>query len=335
MDALRGAALLLIVVGHAGLQLDAIRAVSGLGFAAVPFEFGLGTDLLLVLAGLFAVRTDARVGARLYRRAVRIVPLYWLMSTFVLLIHWRDMIAPGKLLASYLFIPWQNADGSFFPIVDPGWTLFYIVPFYLVAALAMRRDADKAAVVLASAIGAVVILGLVADRHDVALPPAIHFLTRPILIDLAFGLMIGRWLRTGRVLSPPARMSLFVAGLAIYLAGHRIDDVEGARALLLGLPAALFVLAAIGPMPVWRLCAFFQKIGGAGYSIYLTNVQLLHIVGTLWLAMIGAQWLAMFAIVGTIAAVAAGLLVHETIDRPLTAIFRRNHVTQRKVLTLT
>lgn len=335
VDALRGLAILIVIIGHAGLQADAMRAIGGMPPSGSLFHFALGTDLLLVIAGMFAVRTEADIARRLYRRATRILPLYWLMTLLTVVLAWPHGIPLERLMASLLFVPVMNGDGSFFPIVEPGWTMLYLVPFYLIAVAAMRRDADRAAIMLAAGIGVAVVFGLGADCHGVSLPPALHFLTRPILIDLAFGLMIGRWLRLRGAFPTVLRVHLLIAAVILYGAGHAVADIGGARALLLGLPAAMIVIAATGWRPGEWAGWLGDRIGRAGYSLYLTNLLFLQVAGTLWLLVLGARGIGAFVPMGLLAAILGGLLVHRTIDNPLGRVLRKSRLPQRKQLTLT
>src|SRR5690606_35064881 len=103
-----------------------------------PGDFGV--DLFFVISGFIMVHVSrnqfARPGAPLdfvRRRLVRIVPLYWTMTTLmvavVLLLPQSVDTAtadPRQWIASYLFIPFERAsDGMMRPVLGLGWSLNY------------------------------------------------------------------------------------------------------------------------------------------------------------------------------------------------------------------
>jgi exopolysaccharide production protein ExoZ len=154
IQAPRAVAALLVVLLHAfetwGERVDpAAPGVSWDNGAA-------GVDIFFVISGFVMVISSQRLVDRpgawltfLRHRVVRIVPLYWLLTTVKILavvllggVVLRTGLDFNFVAASYLFLPVIDTAGHFRPVLPVGWTLTYEFLFYLffAAALAMRVD---------------------------------------------------------------------------------------------------------------------------------------------------------------------------------------------------
>src|SRR5665213_2734258 len=154
IQALRAIAALLVVLLHAfetwGERVD--PAAPG-----VNWENGAaGVDIFFIISGFVMVISSRRLMAQaggwlifLRHRVVRIVPLYWLLTTLKVLavavlggVVLRTSLDFGFVAGSYLFLPVTDSAGHFRPVLPVGWTLTYEFLFYLLfaAALAMRVD---------------------------------------------------------------------------------------------------------------------------------------------------------------------------------------------------
>src|SRR6185437_15681181 len=99
-------------------------------------------------------------------RVIRIVPMYWLMTTVKLaglfVIPWVALHSDTQLwhtIASYLFIPARNAAGDHLPLLPVGWTLNFEMFFYccVAASIALTK---RPLMVLAIGIGCIALAGL-------------------------------------------------------------------------------------------------------------------------------------------------------------------------------
>lgn len=154
VQALRVVAALLVVLLHAfetwGERVD--PAAPG-----VNWDNGAaGVDIFFIISGFVMVISSRRLvdqaGAWLIflrHRVVRIVPLYWLLTTVKILavvalagVVLRTGLDFNFVAGSYLFLPVTDSAGHFRPVLPVGWTLTYEFLFYLLfaAALAMRVD---------------------------------------------------------------------------------------------------------------------------------------------------------------------------------------------------
>src|ERR1019366_7660876 len=90
-----------------------------------------GVDVFFVISGFIMMqvsRRETRPLAFLRARAIRIIPLYWLVTLAWAMLHhatsWRD------LLLSLAFVPHLAPAGQESPVLMQGWTLVYDVSFY-------------------------------------------------------------------------------------------------------------------------------------------------------------------------------------------------------------
>jgi peptidoglycan/LPS O-acetylase OafA/YrhL len=286
-----------------------------------------GVDLFFIISGFVMVTSTRRLAARpgawrifLQRRAMRLVPLYWLLTCAKYAVavlepgltpHTRPDLA--NFLASLAFIPARDAAGQIRPVLPVGWSLNFEVFFYLLfaAALAWRLRP----------VWLVAPLGIVAVAGFFRAPdwPAPLFLANPMVLEFAGGMLV--WYAITRGWRPPTRWAVVMAAgafavlLALPLAGPL-------RCLVWGAPAAAIVAIAVAMEPRWgkRLPASVLRIGDASYAIYLVHpfvVPALAVHG--WVGMLG--WMGMLGCVP--ASIAAGLAVHFGIDMPLQQNSRR------------
>lgn len=347
VQVMRGIAALLVVVGHSQSAAGGIKAAAGGAFArSTLLPWGAGVDLFFVISGFIIVHASARLfgrtGARaefLRRRLIRIVPLYWLVTTLFLALLAAASLKGGDrfptlpaILASYAFLPADTyRDGRLFPVFDLGWTLNYEMAFYALLAVVVplpRRWALAAAgllLALAVAIGALV-----------TGPLALWFWTRPIVVDFGLGVLIGALVARGAALPPAIRIALAVAGLAALVAdpGHVFDGAAGLtvandwpRVLAAGLPfAAVLAAAVLGPEPAMpRGARPFARIGDASYSLYLVHPVALILVekAAQKLPVVRGAPGGLLAGAMIVAALVIALAVHRWIERPMTTALAR------------
>ena len=134
IQALRVIAAFMVLAFHVSLE------VAKLTPAAVLTPGSAGVDLFFVISGFVMLYSSERLFGRPWasaqffkRRLVRIVPLYWLATTALVL-----LVAPfagtKAVIASLLFWPYP-AGGA--PLLNVGWTLNIEMFFYLVFAAAL------------------------------------------------------------------------------------------------------------------------------------------------------------------------------------------------------
>lgn len=113
---------------------------------------GIGVAIFFVISGFVMMVSSATISKRgdaasifLFRRLIRIVPMYWLATTiklFVLIVApvvaLHSSIDFWHVLASYFFVPSYRGDGEIGTLHAVGWTLIYEMFFYLIFSISLR-----------------------------------------------------------------------------------------------------------------------------------------------------------------------------------------------------
>jgi len=303
VQALRGWACLMVVCYHC-LQVTGGSAA----IAAWP-NLSAGVDVFFVISGFVMVTSSARLAgaahpARVFlaRRAVRIVPLYWVLTALKLAVvaalpAATRSTAPNawNIAASFLFIPSRNALGVVRPVLPVGWTLEFEVFFYLLfaAALALRLRLVWVVVGLAGVAAA--------GFWRQAWWPAPCVLLNGMVLEFAGGMGLA-WL-AGQGWKLPRRLGgvLISAGMLALL----VLPLAGPwRCAVWGIPAVMVVAGALSVEGV-RVPRWVVAVGDASYAIYLVHPFVVPALG---------GWLAVPA------SICAGMLADRLLDRPLRAL---------------
>lgn len=329
---LRGVAALLVVLAHAAAH----------PLAEVPLvleRFGqAGVVLFFVISGFIMVTVtgDGRFSPRdfLARRIVRVVPLYWLMTSVTALLavgapalfHTTITTWPHYLL-SLLFFPHEApVRGGTSPLLSLGWTLNYEMFFYLVFALCGFVGLRTRVALVAAIFFGLVTFGQLAPSTDTL----VGFYTNMIMLPFAAGTLLAYAHRRGWLDRWSTRKAVLVA-LAALAAGiwtfAMVPDRPNTFVVVSGLTLAAIGLIACGLATETRLprIAPLEALGNASYSLYLTHM--FAIGGLVALAArLLPQWndTAYVVLVGLAIAlsVGLGLTVHHGIEKPLLALMR-------------
>ncbi len=280
---LRALAALIVAVGHIAFAF-ADHLGSGLGIGREDDGAGqIAVMLFFVVSGYVMVISSRTMfgqpGARRAfwtRRAIRIIPPYWIATGLLVLIFLTLFPAPIDLLRlvqSLLLIPYWPADGSIRPVpfLWVGWTLFYEMMFYALFGLfiAWRREAAIAGIM--AVLGAMALAGLWVPPENAALFSA----TRPITLVFGAGMVVALWREHGGCAPTWLRWAALAgSGGALWLApmpgnvGAMGFDYLGWAAL----PALLIAFAALsGPLAL-PAAALINRAGDASYAVYLLHL---------------------------------------------------------------
>lgn len=333
LQVLRALAASSVVIAHALHETEMLAAATGR--AAVDgssWNLGFGVDIFFVLSGFIMTHTAAlefgKSGAPLrffLRRCARVVPLYWLLTSIMLL---GALAAPSLLavpvgsvshvLASYFFIPSGRGVGEIRPVLALGWTLNYEMLFYVFFALALLLPIRLGIVWLSVLMVGMALVGNLVDQSHVQ----IAFWTSPIILEFLFGVYVALIFRSGVRISKGIACGFAIIG---FLGFIRIstpwNDAALPQVLRSGLPAALLVLAAaIGPvLPQKRIVLWGVALGDASYSLYLAHPFILRPMRAIWAKVIGgALPLGLFVAFSTLAAALLALALFRGVEKPLT-----------------
>jgi len=274
---LRALAALGVVIFHA---LGLLQTYFGIEVAHRSLG-AAGVDLFFIISGFImwvtAIARDESPARFAWKRILRIVPLYWLVTTFVLAIVLfapslmnsasRD---PWHFVASYFFVAWPHptVEGRFWPPVIPGWTLNYEMFFYLVVTIALFLPRFRRIQFIAFALAGLPFVGSLLH-----LAGAGAFYTNPILIEFLYGVMLGFLFTTGRVRQGPRASLVLMAVGAVAFGTLGLLGSEENRALWWALPLVLLVQGALHAPAIagGALRAFSKLLGDASYSLYLVQ----------------------------------------------------------------
>lgn len=317
-----------------GLQyLRGLAAVAVLLFHAAQrtgwrFHAGeAGVDLFFLLSGFLMVAitsSESRPSSFLADRIRRIVPVYWIATSVMLVgalagAFPKLRLEAGHIVASYLFVPWCSpVTGDAWPLLIPGWTLNYEMMFYLLFAslLPLGRPLRQVSI-LTLLFGLLVLVGIATDPGS-----AIgRTYTDPILLEFVGGCWLGLlWKRPGEW---PRWLGWWTAMVAIAAIGAMaVLAPQVDRALGFGMPAALLLASVLalerrGRVGEWRLPLL---LGDASYSIYIWHTLAISVMvklcGRIGLGSIPTMTIA------TLGGIAVGLMGYWLIERPILRWFR-------------
>lgn len=335
---------------HAAPNLQSLQVLRAVAAASVVYfhigvnpEFGsFGVDIFFVISG-FVMALIVTGGQSPYTFAVsrlaRIVPLYWTLTTGLLLLA---AVKPellnsttadlGNYLKSLFFIPYVKENGLLRPMLHVGWTLNYEMFFYacILATLIVARRfyLPLTLLLLVLAYG---VLGQ--SRNEVAA----GFFGSTLLFEFGFGLCAYELYRR-RWLEAAGKPVLVAAALLSYggMAAAQAAGVDGPRWLILGVPSLLLVLALTGLEGTLfsggsRFVKALAAMGDASYATYLSHFYVVEAFRK-----IAAQkfhLLDPYTPFGVLAIVLCSLLVGQLlyvlVDRPLSRYCRNKALAAR------
>lgn len=331
VQVLRAVAALLVVVLHAEFW-----ALHGLGLNHKPLLLvgSAGVDIFFVISGFIMLVSSKHLfgspGGRatfITRRLIRIVPLYWAVTTLRVLELSRQSPSPVSIetvIASYLFWPFIGLDGTSLPVLGVGWTLNLEMFFYALFALAIGARRDIAVVCVTVALLIAVAIAPVLGEFF----PPLAFWGQPIVLEFAAGIGLGvAYERGWRIPAPLALLIILVAVIA--LTAQIGTDMGGPRLICAGLPSLLLVGGVVlaktkshGLRPP-RSLVF---LGDASYSLYLVHPMVTAMIGILMTRFglisktaIGAGTI---ILAGTIVSIIAAIATFLLFERPVTRLLR-------------
>jgi exopolysaccharide production protein ExoZ len=340
IEALRAVAASAVVVHHVLFML-----IHNGGYSFVVWESGAaGVDLFFCISGFVMMyahaddfETPHAARSFLLRRVIRVVPLYWLVTTLVVAGLWFVPQAFPNLkfdwlnvILSYVFLLSRTTSGDITTVVSVGWTLCFEAYFYAIFAVLLnwprRYFLFAAAAIFAS--------GILVGFSGLPIPPPATVAVRPLVLEFLFGVVIGLVFLKGKTL--PFLLSIpLVIGSAIVLAISAPSD-DWRRLAMWGLPCAIILAVGLSwersglRVPKWLIA-----LGASSYSLYLVHHLVISLVGKLW-SFFKLSYLPP-VVLGIIAFVAALVVAHVTylwVERPLIDWLRLRFLKRPKSVTV-
>lgn len=331
VQCLRGLAATMVVGFHCFPQLERM------GYDGNQhISLSAGVDVFFIISGFIMLVSARRSPSRgadafLLNRAIRIVPIYWLLTSVMVafVLTAPQLLSSSRfdlmhVIKSYLMIPAQHPviKEMYWPILIPGWTLNYEMFFYAIFALGLAFIKDRGrnlSLFIGTIITAIVLIPLVVPVNGIA-----AFYTDSIMLEFVFGIVAAELYLSGRRIPLPVGAVAIVVGAGLLLLSDyvRFPDIKG---LAHGLPALLiFVGAVFAP---WRQTGAFVRgmrlLGDGSYSIYLTHMITMAAIGQAWRKVLGGS-VAMpgnaiaFIVVAVTICTAGGMIFYKVVEQPLT-----------------
>lgn len=309
-----------------------------------------GVDLFFVISGFIMVLTSSRASPDDFamRRIIRIVPLYWSLTTFLLVILlWRPELFRSTVLGteyvvkSFLFIPYANPgqNGQLFPLLVPGWSLnlemFFYAVFTLVLFLPQGRRVVVAAAIFLAAVWCAPLFSQTAYGREIG------FFGDFKLFEFLFGMMMAQWYVKGLPRLPASvSWAITLVGFIVLFWGLPFIPLVAAswQQVLFenSLPAVVIVFGMLSleqrlrrhPLP------FLAYVGDASYSMYLSHLFFLGAARFVWvrtgLDHATVPYAIGFAIVGLAFTLIGAIVVYRCLELPLLHLCQRAYRRRRK-----
>jgi exopolysaccharide production protein ExoZ len=290
---------------------------------------GNGVNIFFAISGFVMIVSSQKLvgtaeGWRIFlaHRLLRIVPLYWLITTFKIMmvlvassffvVH--SEIDVEHIVKSYLFLPALNTENFYRPIVGVGWTLNLEMFFYAIFAASLFLRLPRFA--FASLI--LVLLVLVPATIN-NYWPVIGFYADIIVLNFIWGMAVATLYLKGFRLGRYSAATAMVLGLVYLCVPNPLQQQWAAHFLLNNIAVFAAMLGAVSLEPLVKdfLGPQLRFYGDASYSLYLTHTSVVPIVPLL-LKKFGL-FNPMLSLVGSITlALTVGALVFVFIEKPMT-----------------
>ena len=167
-----------------------------------------GVDIFFVISGFvmmyvhydqFGERTAPR--RFLARRIIRLVPLYWALTGFAVvllavaprLFFYHSEVDLPWVIGSFLFIQIAPHSGPVGPVIGLGWSLDFEMFFYAIFALALLLARRSAVLFIGATFGMLIAIGLLFPAR----PPWLTVWTGPLLVEFLAGVVLAIAYRRG------------------------------------------------------------------------------------------------------------------------------------------
>lgn len=334
---LRAVAALFVVLLHAQGAVEIYSAAPERSwFGAFKSGGWFGVDLFFVISGFVIVHVGANLagkpGASVYflmRRIIRVVPLYWMVTSAVVVLL---LVMPGlfnwltfdawHVISSYLFIPARNPMGLVQPLIPVGWTLSYEMYFYAIFALLLCLPRKYLLPCITTFFCMSVAAGTFVEDGSVAG----DFLTNVIFLEFVMGCWIGQLVHQQKFVGKWAALCLATAAALWIMVAMHVASPEHNRILLWGIAGAMLVYAMIAletsgtyVAPWWAIA-----LGNSSYALYLTHYFVLAPLGKLWawLALDASLGPNMLVIIGVILSIGVAHAIHLLFEVPVTRFLK-------------
>ncbi|MDB5012217.1 MAG: acyltransferase [Daejeonella sp.] len=292
---LRAVAVLLVVYAHAFDIVDKKPLQSQ--FYYLENWGAIGLDLFFVISGfIMTIVTPRYIISRDWKdftvkRIIRIIPLYWILSfsfSAMLLLKGTPNTV-SEILKTLFFFPFFDIQFTA-PIIHVGWSLSLEIYFYLLISLFLVRAGAYIYKYLILTLVSLAIIGFIFNPENAL----INFLTNPLLIEFALGILAGVLYKKLNNAADSKRNKLRALAIVLTVLGSVwmlgtivtgyfnvsearlvLEDSKLAfiRSIVWGIPCFILLLGLVSAESLFNLKIprFFILMGDASYSCYLLH----------------------------------------------------------------
>jgi exopolysaccharide production protein ExoZ len=268
----------------------------------------------------------------LWRRAVRIVPLYWVATGIYTarLAAWGETPGWREVLASLLFVPYGAAPKH--PVLGAGWTLNFEVLFYLafgISLLLKRPVRIYLFLAIFAALGLAQCAGWLSPPGDAILLGALDTFADIYLVYFIFGVLLGLGkLRFSKLLDNigmPPGYTVMAAMAVVFICLWWLGHIHGSRLnneliILACVSVSVFICITEKAPAAYLVSAPVRWLGLAGdasYSSYLTHGFVMGPIARLIAVLRLEMPVNVFAAGMVLVATGVGVVIYRWFERPL------------------
>ncbi|WGS04155.1 acyltransferase [Bradyrhizobium sp. ISRA437] len=296
-----------------------------------------GVDIFFIISGVVMYVSSRVESPAVFAglRLIRVAPLYWILTLCAAsLLLLSGGAKPGfalvnDVMLSAMFVPHHSSifPGTIWPVLNPGWTLYFEMFFYLIFAIGLLFR--KPLLISLCLISLLVAFGLFVSTDESIFHSYTHPLlmyTHPLMLEFAGGIVLGWLFLSGMTLNV---WLLLPMGFVALFAVHALQLPH--LFLLNGLCAALIMVGAVAAERSFKMrdMGWLRLLGDASYSIYLTHALTLFVFRRLFLRLPleGPLQFASFAILAATVSLLVGFVVYFKVERPMTRWLRSQFLT--------
>ena len=207
-------------------SIQYLRALAALAVADVHIGWmnqlwgQQGVDVFFVVSGFIMMhvsRREPRPMQFLRARAIRIIPLYWLVTLAWALAHPATSVR--NLLLSLAFVPHFAPAGQDSPVLLQGWTLVFEMFFYASFGTALMLPKRLMLPALTVFMATLAILGVIARPTSAT---GLVYLS-PLLLEFLAGAWLQKAWGNGLLGSPVLGFAMLIVGLASIIAVRNVS----------------------------------------------------------------------------------------------------------------
>lgn len=278
----RGIAALLVLFVHASSMMRSSQ-YAGHVFRADIFSKGfVGVDFFFVLSGFIIcyvhfndIGQPLRLKRYGWRRLARVLPTYWCVFTFALLLNQLLQKDKAPLGFAWFFQQWFLLGHGDDFLIGPAWTLQFELLFYTLFASTLLSKPLGFGIIISWFVSIFAYRLLVGDIGDALNQPSIFkIIIHPYNANFLFGMALGIAQRRRQGVMALTLLYAFLAlGFLIYWSHYGLNWHNFPRYLGIGLICATILgsLLLIGRLAL-QVPRWLTFLGTISYSLYLSHI---------------------------------------------------------------